>query len=149
MTDVVLVIDASGRCLKIAPTNPLSDYKPSAEIVGKTLHEQFPTQQADFILNAIERLLLNILPELIAHRLKQDQRAIAEHFDQVTILFADIVGFTPLSARLQPIELVNMLNQIFSTFDQLKHKFIFEQRGEIAVKGKGDMITYWLLDRRN
>ncbi|MEQ9552373.1 MAG: adenylate/guanylate cyclase domain-containing protein [Coleofasciculus sp. G3-WIS-01] len=442
MTDVVLVIDASGRCLKIAPTNPLSAYKPSAEIVGKTLDEHLPAEQADFILQAIqealltqqtvsieyqltvagrdiwfaanlsplsndsviwaardiseskllehklrtseskmrlffeamnavvliidvqdrtienieiaptnptrfydfhidpisqtieslfqeeialdwldkiqqalttqqtiyfdyslqseentvwfaasisamseqsviwvarditdrkqaeaalqleqdksERLLLNILPELIANRLKQDQRAIAEHFDQVTILFADIVGFTPLSARLQPIELVNMLNQIFSTFDQLadhyglekiktigdaymvvgglpsprddhataiaqmaldmqqaiydfqkqqgesfqirigintgsvvagvigrkkfiydlwgdavnvasrmessgepgkiqvtaitykqlKHKFIFEQRGEIAVKGKGDMITYWLLDRR-
>ncbi|MFW5779229.1 MAG: adenylate/guanylate cyclase domain-containing protein [Coleofasciculus sp.] len=442
MTDVVLVIDASGRCLKIAPTNPLSDYKPSAEIVGKTLHEQFPAEQADFILQAIqealltqqtvsidyqltvagrdiwfaanlsplshdsviwaardiseskllenklrtseskmrlffeamnaivliidvqdhtianieiaptnptrfydfyidpinqtieylfqeetaqdwldkiqqalttqqtiyfdyslqsedntvwfaasisamsdqsiiwvarditdrkqaeaalqveqeksERLLLNILPELIANRLKQDQRAIAEHFDQVTILFADIVGFTPLSARLQPIELVNMLNQIFSTFDQLadqyglekiktigdaymvvgglpcplddhataiaqmaldmqqaiqefqvqqgesfeirigintgsvvagvigrkkfiydlwgdavnvasrmessgepgkiqvtattyqqlQHKFIFEQRGAVKVKGKGDMITYWLLGRR-
>ncbi|MEQ9000770.1 MAG: adenylate/guanylate cyclase domain-containing protein [Coleofasciculus sp. B1-GNL1-01] len=441
MTDVVLVIDASGRCLKIAPTNPLSDYKPSAEIVGKTLHEQFPVKQADFILQAIqealltqqtvsidyqltvagrdswfaanlsplshdsviwaardiseskllenklrtseskmrlffeamnaivliidvqdhtianieiaptnptrfydfyidpinqtieylfqeetaqdwldkiqqalttqhtiyfdyslqsedntvwfaasisaisdqsiiwvarditdrkqaeaalqveqeksEQLLLNILPELIAHRLKQDQRAIAEHFDQVTILFADIVGFTPLSARLQPIELVNMLNQIFSTFDQLadqyglekiktigdaymvvgglprplddhataiaqmaldmqeaihefqkqqgesfeirigintgsvvagvigrkkfiydlwgdavnvasrmessgepgkiqvtattyqqlQHKFIFEQRGAVKVKGKGDMITYWLLGR--
>jgi PAS domain S-box-containing protein len=442
MTDVVLVIDASGRCLKIAPTNPLSDYKPSAEIVGKTLHEQFPAEQADFILQAIqealltqqtvsidyqltvagrdswfaanlsplshdsviwaardiseskllenklrtseskmrlffeamnaivliidvqdhtianieiaptnptrfydfyidpinqtieylfqeetaqdwldkiqqalttqqtiyfdyslqsedntvwfaasisamsdqsiiwvarditdrkqaeaalqveqdksEQLLLNILPELIANRLKQDQRAIAEHFDQVTILFADIVGFTPLSARLQPIELVNMLNQIFSTFDQLadqyglekiktigdaymvvgglprplddhataiaqmaldmqeaihefqvqqgesfeirigintgsvvagvigrkkfiydlwgdavnvasrmessgepgkiqvtattyqqlQHKFIFEQRGAVKVKGKGNMITYWLLGRR-
>jgi class 3 adenylate cyclase len=436
------VIDASGQCLKIVPTNPLSDYKPSAEIVGKTLHEQFPTEQADFILQAIkealltqqtvnidyqltvagrdnwfaanlsplshdsviwaardiseskllenklrtseskmrlffeamnaivliidvqdhtianieiapttptrfydfyidpinqtieylfqeetaqdwldkiqqalttqhtiyfdyslqsedntvwfaasisaisdqsiiwvarditdrkqaeaalqleqdksEQLLLNILPELIARRLKQDQRAIAEHFDQVTILFADIVGFTPLSARLQPIELVNMLNQIFSTFDQLadqyglekiktigdaymvvgglprplddhataiaqmaldmqqaihefqkqqgesfeirigintgsvvagvigrkkfiydlwgdavnvasrmessgepgkiqvtattyqqlQHNFIFEQRGAVKVKGKGDMTTYWLLGRR-
>jgi len=442
LTDVVLVIDASGKCLKIVPTNPLSDYKPSAEIVGTTLHEQFPAKQADCILQAIqealltqqtvniqyqltvagrdswfaanlsplshdsviwaardiseskllenklrtseskmrlffeamnaivliidvqgntienveiaptnptrfydfyidpisqtieylfqeetaqnwfnkiqqalttrqtiyfdyslqsedntvwfaasisamseksviwvarditdrkeaeaalqleqdksEQLLLNILPELIARRLKQEQSSIAEHFDQVTILFADIVGFTPLSARLQPIELVNMLNQIFSTFDQLadqyglekiktigdaymvvgglprplenhataigqmaldmqqaiqefqkqqgesfeirigintgsvvagvigrkkfiydlwgdavnvasrmessgepgkiqvtattyqqlQHQFIFEQRGAVKVKGKGDMITYWLLGRR-
>ena len=66
-----------------------------------------------------ESLLLNILPELIAEKLKQKQGCIAEHFDEVTILFADIVGFTPLSARLSPIELVNLLNQIFSNFDDL------------------------------
>ncbi|MDY6937323.1 MAG: adenylate/guanylate cyclase domain-containing protein [Cyanobacteriota bacterium] len=66
-----------------------------------------------------ESLLLNILPEPIAQQLKQKQGCIAEHFDEVTILFADIVGFTPLSARLSPIELVNLLNQIFSNFDDL------------------------------
>jgi adenylate cyclase len=83
-----------------------------------------------------ERLLLNILPKLIAHRLKQDQRVlakqgvaalIAESFDDVTILFADIVGFTPLSARLPPIEMVNLLNQIFSRFDQLAQQYGLEK----------------------
>jgi len=74
-----------------------------------------------------EQLLLNVLPEPIADRLKQSQSAIAEHFDEVTILFADIVGFTPLSARLKPIELVNFLNQIFSTFDRLAEQYQLEK----------------------
>lgn len=83
-----------------------------------------------------ERLLLNILPKLIAHRLKQDQQVlakqgvaapIAESFDDVTILFADIVGFTPLSARLPPIEMVNLLNHIFSRFDQLAQQYNLEK----------------------
>ena len=83
-----------------------------------------------------ERLLLNILPQLIAHRLKQDQRLlgewggeapIAEYFEDVTILFSDLVGFTSLSARLEPIELVNLLNHIFSEFDQLAHQYGLEK----------------------
>ena len=80
-----------------------------------------------------ERLLRNILPEPIANQLKQNQGAIAEQFNEVTILFADLVGFTPLSARLTPIELVNLLNQIFSTFDELA-----EQLGLEKIKTIGD-----------
>jgi class 3 adenylate cyclase len=74
-----------------------------------------------------ERLLLNILPLSIAERLKQDTSAIAEHFDDVTILFADIVGFTSLSTRIQPAELVNLLNGIFSNFDELTEKHGLEK----------------------
>jgi adenylate cyclase len=74
-----------------------------------------------------ERLLLNILPETIAHKLKQSHDSIAENFDEVTILFADIVGFTPLSSRLKPIQLVNLLNEIFSTFDTLADKLGLEK----------------------
>jgi class 3 adenylate cyclase/energy-converting hydrogenase Eha subunit E len=66
-----------------------------------------------------ERLLLNILPALIAERLKASEDAIAEHSDGVTVLFADIVDFTPLSARKTPQELVELLNRIFSGFDAL------------------------------
>ena len=80
-----------------------------------------------------EQLLLNILPAPIAEQLKQNRNPIAEHFDEVTILFADIVGFTPLSARLHPIALVNMLNQIFSEFDALA-----EQLGLEKIKTIGD-----------
>jgi urea ABC transporter urea binding protein len=80
-----------------------------------------------------EQLLLNILPEPIANQLKQNPGAIAEQFNEVTIMFADIVGFTPLSARLKPIDLVNLLNQIFSTFDELA-----EQLGLEKIKTIGD-----------
>jgi class 3 adenylate cyclase len=66
-----------------------------------------------------ERLLLNILPEAVAQQLKQEQRTIAESFAEATVLFADIVGFTELSAGIPPYEMVSMLNQIFSTFDLL------------------------------
>ena len=66
-----------------------------------------------------ERLLLNILPAPIAERLKSSGQAIAEHSDSVTVLFADVVGFTPLSARKTPLELVTLLNRIFSEFDAL------------------------------
>jgi len=66
-----------------------------------------------------ERLLLNILPAPIAERLKASGDAIAEHSDGVTVVFADIVGFTPLSASKTPRALVELLNRIFSEFDAL------------------------------
>jgi len=66
-----------------------------------------------------EHLLLNVLPEPIAHRLKREEHTIADHFNEVTVLFADIVGFTELASHTSPIELVEILNVIFSEFDQL------------------------------
>jgi len=80
-----------------------------------------------------ERLLLNILPEPVARQLKQDQRTIAEHFPEVTVLFADIVGFTELSAGVPPEEMVRLLNQVFSKFDLLA-----EQHGLEKIKTIGD-----------
>jgi len=69
--------------------------------------------------NKSEKLLLNILPTSIANRLKQKEVIIADGFGEVTILFADIVNFTKLSARISPQELVAMLNKVFSAFDRL------------------------------
>jgi class 3 adenylate cyclase len=66
-----------------------------------------------------ERLLLNILPPPIANRLRHGERVIADRFDDVTLLIADIVGFTSMSSRLTPTELVGLLNGIFSTVDGL------------------------------
>jgi class 3 adenylate cyclase len=80
-----------------------------------------------------ERLLLNILPEAVARQLKQEHRTIAEHFPEVTVLFADIVGFTQLSANIPPNEMVSLLNQIFSAFDHLA-----EQYGLEKIKTIGD-----------
>ncbi len=74
-----------------------------------------------------EQLLLNILPRPIAERLKEGQRTIADVFPDVTVLFADLVGFTRLSEQLPPTELVAMLNKIFSMFDHLAEKHGLEK----------------------
>ncbi|HET9626681.1 MAG TPA: adenylate/guanylate cyclase domain-containing protein [Kofleriaceae bacterium] len=67
-----------------------------------------------------EELLLNILPPSIARRLKQQQGAtIADDFAGVSVLFADLVGFTRMSARLPPERIVDMLNDLFCEFDDL------------------------------
>ena len=92
-----------------------------------------------------ERLLLNILPEPIADRLKHDTRTIAENFAQVSVMFADIVGFTQIAARLRPIELINLLNQVFSTFDRLSEKHGLEK---IKTVGDAYMVVGGLPVRR-
>jgi len=66
-----------------------------------------------------ERLLLNVLPEEIADRLKAGEAVIADRAEAVTILFADLVGSTPLSERLTPDQMVEVLNEIFIPFDDL------------------------------
>jgi hypothetical protein len=66
-----------------------------------------------------ERLLLNVLPEPIAARLREEQVAIADRFADVSVLFADIVNFTPLTERMAPEDVVQLLNRLFSAFDQL------------------------------
>jgi class 3 adenylate cyclase len=66
-----------------------------------------------------ERLLLNILPGEIAARLKGGEHEIADSFADVTVLFGDIVGFTALSSRTSAPEIVEMLNGLFSQFDEL------------------------------
>ncbi len=80
-----------------------------------------------------ELLLLNVLPQLIAERLKRGQKKIADSFPAATVLFADIVNFTPLSSQVSPIELVELLNSIFSAFDALVEKHHVEK-----VKTIGD-----------
>ncbi|GET44550.1 adenylate/guanylate cyclase domain-containing protein [Microseira wollei] len=74
-----------------------------------------------------ERLLLNILPEPIANRLKDQHHSIADGFAEVTILFADIVKFTELSSQVSPEELVSLLNEIFSAFDRLTERYGLEK----------------------
>ena len=66
-----------------------------------------------------ERLLLNVLPEPIAERLKAGESPIADRASDVGVLFADIVGFTPLSETMRPEELVRLLDEVFTLFDRL------------------------------
>ena len=80
-----------------------------------------------------ERLLLNILPQPIAERLKQEEHTIADQFPEATVLFADVVGFTELSARISAAELVVLLNKLFSMFDELA-----EKHGVEKIKTIGD-----------
>ncbi|MDX2097478.1 MAG: adenylate/guanylate cyclase domain-containing protein [Leptolyngbyaceae cyanobacterium bins.59] len=80
-----------------------------------------------------ERLLTNILPFQIARRLKTNTNTIADYYEEVTVLFADLVNFTAASARMSPPQLVTLLNSIFSAFDQLA-----ERHGLEKIKTIGD-----------
>ena len=74
-----------------------------------------------------EDLLLNILPRSIAEKLKAKTRPIADHFESASILFADVVDFTPWSERLPPAEVVGYLDRLFSHFDALAERYGLEK----------------------
>lgn len=74
-----------------------------------------------------ERLLLNILPDAISKPLKEQPANIAEDFADVTVLFADIVGFTEIAAFMSAVQVVKLLNQIFSAFDRLTEQNSLER----------------------
>ena len=74
-----------------------------------------------------ERLLLNILPATIAERLRAGETVIADRFDDMAVLFADVVGFTDFASGLQPTEVVRVLNDVFSTCDRLADRFGLEK----------------------
>lgn len=87
-----------------------------------------------YMLREVERyrqraddLLLNILPGLIAARLKESPETIADGYSEVSVLFADIVDFTTMSSGEDPVEIVNLLNDIFSSFDDLAVKHGLEK----------------------
>ncbi len=80
-----------------------------------------------------ERLLLNILPPSIADRLRQGEVLIADNFDEMAVLFADVVDFTPYSSTRPAREVVAVLNQIFSVFDGLVDRHRLEK-----IKTVGD-----------
>uniref|UniRef100_B8HQE2 Adenylate cyclase n=1 Tax=Cyanothece sp. (strain PCC 7425 / ATCC 29141) TaxID=395961 RepID=B8HQE2_CYAP4 len=96
------------------------------DFLQRCVIEQQRLEAEDLRLQA-ENLLLNILPPEIADQLKQTNDIIAEEFSQASILFADIVNFTTLSASLNPTEVVKMLNEVFSYFDLLTEKYDLEK----------------------
>lgn len=89
------------------------------------LYERLQRSEYDYRINLqiekhrSEQLLLNLLPPQVAEQLKAGRGPIADNFPDVTVLFADLVGFTEISSEITPVELVVTLNQIFSAFDRL------------------------------
>jgi adenylate cyclase len=92
-----------------------------------------------------ERLLRNVLPETIAERLKGAEERIAERFDDVTVMFADLVGFTGFAEGMDPDELVALLDEIFSAFDDLADAAGLEK---IKTIGDAYMVAGGLPERR-
>jgi PAS domain S-box-containing protein len=117
--------------------------------VGSQVGQFIKRKQAEMALlesqKQTERLLLNILPSPIADRLKLTSNTIAEDFAEVSVLFADIVGFTQLASSLSAIELVSLLNRIFSAFDRLSEKHSLEK---IKTVGDAYMVVGGLPTRR-
>ena len=90
-------------------------------------------RQRDRFQKESDDLLHNILPNEVATRLKQDASMIADDFHEASVLFADVVGFTPMSAGMSPSELVGLLNSVFSKFDEF-----VEDLGLEKIKTVGD-----------
>jgi class 3 adenylate cyclase len=103
-----------------------------AEALNKHLTETL--HELDNEKRKSEALLLNVLPVPIAERLKSGETLIADIHEEATILFADIVGFTKLSAQNSAVEIVQMLNTIFSDFDELSERYDLEK-----IKTIGDV----------
>ena len=85
-----------------------------------------------------EALLLNILPKEIAAILRDEQRTIADHFEGASVLFADVVDFTAMSATMTPDELVRLLDEVFSQFDDMADKY---EREKIKTIGDCYMVA--------
>ncbi|MCX7998835.1 MAG: guanylate cyclase, partial [Leptospiraceae bacterium] len=99
----------------------LQENEEARKEIAKAYDKVFEEQQK------AEKLLLNILPAPVATQLKQSGNIIAQSFSGVTVLFADIVGFTKLASRYAPEKIVKMLDRIFSEFDLLTEKYSLEK----------------------
>lgn len=106
---------------------------------------QYAVRARDAALASSERLLLNVLPRTIAERLKHETGIIAESHDDVTVLFADVVDFTPFTERTAPERVVGVLDEIFSAFDRLAERLGVEK---IKTIGDAYMVVAGLPDPR-
>ncbi len=107
---------------------------------------QYAVRGRDAALASSEALLLNVLPKSIAERLKREAGIIAESHPEVTVLFADVVGFTPFTERTPPDRVVGVLDAIFSAFDGLADRHGIEK---IKTIGDAYMAAAGLPDHRD
>jgi adenylate cyclase len=116
----------------------------SAFLSRQVIREQMAALDAE--RQRSESLLLNILPRRIADRLKKEPDVtIADRFESATVLFCDIVGFTELSARLAPDEIVKRLDAVFSKFDDIADRLTLEK---IKTIGDAYMVAGGVPGRR-
>jgi class 3 adenylate cyclase len=111
-------------------------------VLGEAIRNR---RELDLEREKSERLLLNVLPASIAARLKQTEGVIADGFPEVTVLFADIVDFTGRSEQITPEQVVEVLNDLFSTFDQLTRRHGLEK---IKTIGDAYMVVGGLPEPR-
>jgi class 3 adenylate cyclase len=123
-----LEVESSGRTYQLLPVDV-----PEFNFVNVYGTDVTAVKERERLARENERLLLNILPEPIAERLRNGEPLIADRFEDVTLLFADIVEFTRLSSTLSATELVGALNDVFTVFDELVDKYDLEK-----VKTIGD-----------
>lgn len=109
-----------------------------AVVTALVLVFRYLVNEIDAARKQADLLLLNILPGPIAERLKQKPEVIADGYPEVTVLFADIVDFTRLSSHANPVEVVKVLNNIFSDFDDLAKQHGLEK---IKTTGDGYMVA--------
>jgi class 3 adenylate cyclase len=98
-----------------------------AKVAQRTLEIEKQKEMIEEEKAKSDSLLLNILPAEIAEELKREGRSFARKHEDVSVLFADIKGFTPIAEMLQPEELVTMLDQVFSAFDNITDKHGMEK----------------------
>jgi class 3 adenylate cyclase len=121
-------VEGAGRLFLLQPVEV-----PEFEFINVYGTDITAARQVEELSAANEKLLLSILPPSIAERLRGGETVIADRFDDMAVLFADIVGFTELSARLTPIEVIELLNEVFRMCDELA-----ERHGLEKIKTVGD-----------
>jgi adenylate cyclase len=106
---------------------------------------QYSVRARDAALAQSDGLLLNVLPRSIAERLKRDPGVIAERFEEVSVLFADVADFTPFAEHTSPERLVGVLDEVFSAFDVLTERHSLEK---IKTIGDAYMVAGGLPEPR-
>ena len=143
MISALSELDSIVRCIEAGADDYLAKpFDPTLlrARVGSSLEKKHMRDREREMMKALriekersEQLLLNILPQAIVTRLNCDETLIADHLSDVTILFADLIGFTALSSKLSAREVVGLLNGLFSEFDRLALSFGVEK-----IKTVGD-----------
>ena len=130
-------VDSTVRCIEAGAEDyvpkPFSPVILRARITASLEKKRLRDQEQAFLAQLqvertkSERLLLNVLPKAIAERLKAGQRTIVDSFIDSTVLFADIVSFTRISSKQSPQRTVQLLNDIFSSFDRIAEQLELEK----------------------